>query len=146
MIKYAHTMIRVSEPNETIRILKLIGFREIRRTKNEANRYSTIYMAADDDYENAQFHRTCELELTWNWDESGYTGGRNFGHIAFRVSDIYQACRTLIDHGVVINRPPRDGMMAFFRLPDGISIELLQEGKSLVPEEPWLSMPNKGTW
>jgi lactoylglutathione lyase len=137
-MKYLHTMIRVSDPEETIRFFELLGLREVRRMDNEKGRYTLIFMAAPGD-ENAQ------VELTHNWDEKGYEGGRNFGHLAYRVNDIYETCRRLMDHGVTINRPPRDGHMAFVRTPDNISVELLQDGY-LEPREPWASMPNTGTW
>ncbi|UAK24583.1 VOC family protein [Sphingomonas nostoxanthinifaciens] len=137
-MKYLHTMIRVSDPDATIRFLGLLGLREVKRMESESGRFTLIYLAAPGD-EDAQ------VELTHNWDETGYTGGRNFGHIAYQVDDIYAVCRTLMDAGVTINRPPRDGHMAFVRTPDGISIELLQAGR-LEPAEPWLSMPNTGSW
>ena len=137
-MKYLHTMIRVSDPDATIRFFELLGLREVRRTDNEKGRFSLIFLAAPGD-EDAQ------VELTHNWDEKGYDGGRNFGHLAYRVDDIYETCRRLMDNGVTINRPPRDGHMAFVRTPDGISIELLQDGY-LEPQEPWASMPNIGTW
>ena len=138
-MKYLHTMIRVSDPEETIRFFELIGLREVRRMENEAGRYTLIFLAAPGEEGKA------EVELTHNWDEKGYEGGRNFGHLAYRVDDIYATCQRLMDAGVTINRPPRDGHMAFVRSPDGISIELLQEGH-LEPQEPWASMPNSGTW
>ena len=138
-MKYLHTMIRVSDPEETIRFFELIGLREVRRMENEAGRYTLIFLAVPGEEGKA------EVELTHNWDEKGYEGGRNFGHLAYRVDDIYTTCQRLMDAGVTINRPPRDGHMAFVRTPDGISIELLQEGH-LEPQEPWASMPNSGTW
>ena len=138
-MKYLHTMIRVSDPEETIRFFELIGLREVRRMENEAGRYTLFFLAAPGEEGKA------EVELTHNWDEKGYEGGRNFGHLAYRVDDIYTTCQRLMDAGVTINRPPRDGHMAFVRSPDGISIELLQEGH-LEPQEPWASMPNSGTW
>jgi lactoylglutathione lyase len=137
-MKYLHTMIRVSDPQETIRFFELLGLREVRRMDNEKGRFTLIFLAAPGD-EDAQ------VELTHNWDEKGYDGGRNFGHLAYRVDDIYETCRRLMDNGVTINRPPRDGHMAFVRTPDGISVELLQDGY-LEPQEPWASMPNTGTW
>jgi lactoylglutathione lyase len=137
-MKYLHTMIRVSDPEQTIRFFELLGLREIRRMDNEKGRFTLIFLAAPGD-EDAQ------VELTHNWDEKGYEGGRNFGHLAYRVDNIYETCRRLMDNGVTINRPPRDGHMAFVRTPDGISIELLQDGY-LEPQEPWASMPNSGTW
>jgi lactoylglutathione lyase len=139
-MKYLHTMIRVSDPEETVRFFQLLGLREIRRADSEAGRFTLIFLAAPGD-EDAQ------VELTHNWDhEGGYGGGRNFGHLAYRVDDIYASCQRLMDHGVTINRPPRDGHMAFVRTPDGISIELLQAGERLPPSEPWASMENQGTW
>ncbi|HET8611415.1 MAG TPA: VOC family protein [Sphingomonas sp.] len=137
-MKYLHTMIRVSDPDETIRFFDLLGLRELRRMENEKGRYTLIFLAAPGDEE-------AQVELTHNWDEKGYEGGRNFGHLAYRVDNIYETCRRLMEAGVTINRPPRDGHMAFVRSPDGISIELLQDGH-LEPAEPWASMPNSGTW
>jgi lactoylglutathione lyase len=137
-LKYLHTMIRVSDPEETIRFFNLLGLREMRRMDNEQGRFTLIFLAAPGD-EQAQ------VELTHNWDEKGYEGGRNFGHLAYQVDDIYETCRRLMDAGIPINRPPRDGYMAFVRTPDGISVELLQDGR-LEPREPWASMPNTGTW
>jgi lactoylglutathione lyase len=138
-MKYLHTMIRVSDPDATIRFFNLLGLREVRRMDNEKGRFTLIFMAAPGD-EDAQ------VELTHNWDEKGYDGGRNFGHLAYRVENIYETCQRLMENGVTINRPPRDGHMAFVRTPDDISIELLQEGAALPPAEPWSSMPNTGSW
>jgi lactoylglutathione lyase len=138
MTKYLHTMIRVSDPDATIRFFALLGLREVKRMESEKGRFTLIYLAAPGD-EDAQ------VELTHNWGEDGYAGGRNFGHIAFQVEDIYATCQRLMDAGVTINRPPRDGHMAFIRTPDAISIELLQDGH-LEPAEPWASMPNIGEW
>ncbi len=138
-MKYLHTMIRVSDPRATIDFFALLGLRELRRTDSEKGRFSLIFLAAPGDDE-------AQVELTHNWDEAGYGGGRNFGHLAYRVEDIYATCRRLMDAGVTINRPPRDGHMAFVRTPDDISIELLQEGGALPPQEPWASMPNTGVW
>jgi lactoylglutathione lyase len=138
-MKYLHTMIRVSDPAETLRFFELLGLREIRRMADEAGRFTLIFLAAPGD-EQAQ------IELTHNWDEKGYSEGRNFGHVAYRVDDIYATCRRLTEGGVTINRPPRDGRMAFVRTPDNISIELLQAGDALPPAEPWASMPNTGHW
>jgi lactoylglutathione lyase len=137
-MKYLHTMIRVSDPDATIRFFELLGLKELRRIDNEKGRFSLIFLAAPDDEE-------AQVELTWNWDEKGYDGGRNFGHLAYKVENIYESCQRLMDAGVVINRPPRDGHMAFIRTPDNISIELLQDGV-LEPAEPWASMPNIGVW
>lgn len=138
-MKYLHTMIRVSDPEATIRFFNLLGLREVRRIDNDKGRFSLIFLAAPGD-EDAQ------VELTHNWDEQGYDGGRNFGHLAYRVDDIYETCQRLMDNGITINRPPRDGHMAFVRTPDAISIELLQQGTPLPPAEPWASMENVGTW
>lgn len=137
-MKYLHTMIRVSDPEATVRFFELIGLKELHRMDNPAGKYTLIFLAAPGD-EGAQ------VELTHNWDESGYGEGRNFGHLAYRVDNIYETCQRLMDAGVTINRPPRDGHMAFVRSPDNISIELLQEGH-LPPQEPWASMPNTGHW
>jgi len=137
-MKYLHTMIRVSDPGATIRFFELLGLKELRRFDNEAGRFTLIFLAAPGD-EDAQ------VELTHNWDESGYGEGRNFGHLAYRVENIYETCQLLMDAGVTINRPPRDGHMAFVRSPDNISVELLQDGH-LEPAEPWASMPNTGHW
>ncbi|MBU6251587.1 MAG: VOC family protein [Alphaproteobacteria bacterium] len=138
-MKYLHTMIRVSDPDATIRFFELLGLKELRRYDNEAGRFSLIFLAAPGDEE-------AQIELTHNWDESGYGEGRNFGHVAYSVSNIYETCQKLMDGGVTINRPPRDGKMAFVRTPDNISIELLQAGPALDPAEPWASMPNIGAW
>ena len=143
MPKYLHSMIRVSDLDATIRFFGLIGLREVRRMDNEKGRFTLIFLAAPGD-EDAM------VELTYNWPpEEGepetYSGGRNFGHLAYRVENIYDTCRRLMDGGVTINRPPRDGHMAFVRSPDGISVELLQDGH-LPPQEPWASMPNVGEW
>lgn len=138
-MKYLHTMIRVSDPAETIRFFELLGLKELKRYDNEAGRFTLIFLAAPGD-------ESAQIELTHNWDESGYTGGRNFGHIAYAVDDIYESVERLSAGGVTINRPPRDGRMAFVRSPDGISIELLQKGEPLPPREPWASAPNIGSW
>ena len=138
-MKYLHTMIRVSDPGETIRFFALLGLCELRRMDNEQGRFSLIFLAAPGD-------ETAQIELTHNWDESGYSEGRNFGHIAFSVENIYETCQRLQEGGVTINRPPRDGRMAFVRTPDNISVELLQHGAALPPAEPWASMSNTGTW
>jgi lactoylglutathione lyase len=139
-MKYLHTMVRVSDVTASLRFYcDALGLREIKRTDHEAGRFTLIFLAAPGD-------ESAQVELTHNWDESGYTGGRNFGHLAYAVDDIYAACQRLADHGVTINRPPRDGRMAFVRSPDGISIELLQAGPALPPAEPWASMPNTGSW
>ena len=137
-MRYLHTMLRISDPEATIRFFKLLGLEERRRMENEAGRFTLIFLGVPGDQG--------EVELTHNWDESGYGGGRNFGHLAYRVDNIYETCQRLMDAGVTINRPPRDGHMAFVRSPDNISIELLQEGGKLAPAEPWVSMPNTGEW
>jgi lactoylglutathione lyase len=134
-----HTMIRVSDPDATIRFFELVGLKEVRRMDNEAGRFTLIFLAAPGQ------EGVAEVELTHNWDPEDYAGGRNFGHLAYRVDNIYETCRRLMDAGVTINRPPRDGHMAFVKTPDGISIELLQDGR-LDPAEPWASMPNTGSW
>jgi lactoylglutathione lyase len=139
-MKYLHTMVRVTDVEKSLRFYRdLLGLKEIRRIDNEKGRYTLIFLAAPGD-ENAQ------VELTYNWDPEVYTGGRNFGHLAYRVADIYALCDRLMKGGVTINRPPRDGHMAFVRSPDNISIELLQAGDPLPPAEPWKSMPNTGAW
>ena len=140
MTKYLHTMIRVSDPEATIRLFALLGVNEVRRYDNQAGRFTLIFLAAPGQ------KGAAEVELTHNWDEAGYAGGRNFGHLAYAVDDIYAACQKLADAGVTINRPPRDGRMAFIRTPDNISIELLQAGDALAPQEPWASMANVGEW
>jgi len=138
--KYLHTMIRVSDPEATIRVFELIGLREIRRHDSPAGRFSLIFLAAPGQ------EGVAEVELTHNWGETGYAGGRNFGHLAFGVANIYDTCQLLSAAGITINRPPRDGHMAFIRTPDNISIELLQQGEPLAPQEPWASMMNTGEW
>lgn len=138
-MRYLHTMIRVSDLDASIRFFELLGLKEVRRVDNERGRFSLIFLAARGDEGRA------EVELTHNWDPEIYTGGRNFGHLAYRVDDIYETCQRLMDAGITINRPPRDGHMAFVKTPDGISIELLQDG-ALPPAEPWVSMPNVGSW
>ncbi len=138
-MKYLHTMIRVSDVAATLHFFGLLGLKEMQRIDNEAGRFSLIFLAAPGD-EGAQ------VELTHNWDEAGYAGGRNFGHLAYAVDDIYESCARLQAGGVTINRPPRDGHMAFVRSPDGISVELLQAGGRKQPAEPWASMPNTGAW
>lgn len=140
-MKYLHTMVRVRDLDASLNFYcKLLGLEEIRRKENTEGRYTLVFLAAPGQAEVA------ELELTWNWDAEDYSGGRNFGHLAYAVDDIYAACQRLQDGGVIINRPPRDGHMAFVRSPDQISIELLQKGKALPAQEPWASMPNQGKW
>lgn len=123
-----------------------LGMVERSRVENEKGRFTLVFLAAPGDAENSRANKSPEIELTYNWDEHEYSGGRNFGHLAYRVDDIYALCQRLMDKGVTINRPPRDGHMAFIRSPDGISIELLQAGAALPPAEPWASMPNTGVW
>jgi lactoylglutathione lyase len=137
-MKYLHAMVRVTDPHATIRFFELLGLKETRRMVSESGRFTLIYLAAPGDEQ-------AEVELTHNWDPEEYSGGRNFGHLAYRVDDIYATCQRMMDSGVTINRPPRDGYMAFVRTPDGISIELLGDGRR-EPAEPWLSMPNTGVW
>ena len=138
-MKYLHTMIRVSDVPATLAFFALLGLDELRRIDSEAGRFTLIFLAAPGD-------EAAQVELTHNWDETGYSGGRNFGHLAYAVDDIYAACQRLHDGGVAINRPPRDGHMAFVLSPDGISVELLQSGARLASAEPWVSMPNTGVW
>ena len=139
-MKYLHTMVRVSDLRKSLDFYcNALGLTEVRRTEHPEGRFTLVFLAAPGD-EQAQ------IELTHNWDEHGYDGGRNFGHVAYQVEDIYAACERLQKAGVVINRPPRDGRMAFVRSPDDISIELLQRGPALPPAEPWKSMPNPGKW
>ena len=138
-MKYLHTMIRVSDPDATIRFFEALGLCELKRYENQQGRFTLIFLAAPGD-------EAAQVELTWNWDEAGYGEGRNFGHLAYAVENIYESCQRLADAGYTINRPPRDGRMAFVRTPDNISIELLQEGEALAPVEPWASAPNVGHW
>jgi lactoylglutathione lyase len=145
-MEYLHTMIRVTDLKATIAFFELMGFAETRRVENEKGRFTLVFLAASDDTERARREQAPLIELTYNWDPEAYSGGRNFGHLAYRVDDIYATCKKLMDAGVTINRPPRDGNMAFIRTPDSISIELLQKGPALAPAEPWASMPNTGVW
>ena len=139
-MKYLHTMVRVADLEASLDFYcAKLGLEELRRIDNEAGRFTLVFLAAPGDSE-------AQVELTHNWDPEALDGGRNFGHLAYRVNDIYALCQRLMDGGVVINRPPRDGYMAFVRSPDGISVELLQEGRPRPPEEPWASMPNTGVW
>ena len=138
-MRFLHTMLRVSDPDAAIRFFNLLGLEERRRKDVPQGRFTLIFLGVPGD-------EGGEVELTHNWDEAGYSGGRNFGHLAYEVDDIYDSCRRLMDAGVTINRPPRDGHMAFVRSPDSISIELLQKGEALEPAEPWSSMPNTGEW
>ena len=146
-MRYLHTMVRVADLEAALTFWRDgLGLREISRMDNEKGRYTLVFLAAPDDVERARAEKAPMVELTYNWDPETYAGGRNFGHLAYRVSNIYDTCARLAAAGIPISRPPRDGHMAFVRSPDGISIELLQEGASLAPAEPWSSMANTGTW
>ncbi len=146
-MRYLHTMIRVSDVDASLDFFcNKLGLVETERYDNEKGRYTLIFLAAPEDAKSAKSKHSPLVELTHNWDPEEYHGGRNFGHLAYRVDDIYQVCQRLMDAGVTINRPPRDGHMAFVRSPDNISIELLQEGDALPKQEPWASMPNVGEW
>ncbi len=139
-MKYLHTMVRVTDIEQSLRFYRdALGLVELRRQENDKGRFTLVFLAAPGD-EDAQ------VELTYNWDPQAYDGGRNFGHLAYAVDDIYATCKRLMEHGITINRPPRDGHMAFVRSPDNISIELLQKNARLAPAEPWASMPNTGVW
>jgi lactoylglutathione lyase len=146
-MEYLHTMIRVSNLEQSLDFFcNKLGLVEVRRTENEKGRFTLVFLAAPGDVEKARETKAPLLELTYNWDEHEYSGGRNFGHLAYQVDDIYETCRKLMDAGITINRPPRDGYMAFIKTPDNISIELLQRGEAKPVQEPWASMPNTGTW
>ena len=145
-MEYLHTMIRVTDLKASIAFFELMGFVETRRVENDRGRFTLVFLAASGDAERARKEQAPLIELTWNWDPEVYTGGRNFGHLAYRVDDIYATCKRLMDAGVTINRPPCDGNMAFIRTPNSISIELLQKGRALPAAEPWASMPNTGVW
>ena len=146
-MKYLHTMVRVSDLEKSLDFYcNKLGMTETRRTESEKGRYTNIFLSASRDMTSAKETKAPVVELTYNWDPESYTGGRNFGHLAYSVENIYDLCQSLMDAGVTINRPPRDGRMAFVRSPDGISIELLQDGDALPPKEPWTSMPNTGSW
>ncbi|WP_296169696.1 VOC family protein [uncultured Brevundimonas sp.] len=146
-MRYLHTMVRVTDLDASLHFYcDLLGLSEVRRMENEEGRYTLVFLAALKDADRSAAERSPEVELTFNWDPEDYSGGRNFGHLAYKVDDIYAACARLQAGGVTINRPPRDGRMAFVRSPDGISIELLQEGEPLAPAEPWVSMANTGSW
>ena len=139
-MKYLHTMVRVTDIDASLDFYcAKLGLTELRRIDNEAGRFTLVFLAAPGD-------ETAQVELTWNWDPESLSGGRNFGHLAYQVDDIYATCQRLLDGGVTINRPPRDGWMAFVRSPDGVSIELLQKGEPLAPATPWADMPNTGSW
>ncbi|WP_293724410.1 VOC family protein [Stappia sp.] len=151
-MRYLHTMIRVTDPDATVKFFELLGLKETRRMNSEAGRFTLIFLATPEDISEPGQRARAEIELTYNWPpEDGsapetYTGGRNFGHLAYHVDNIYETCQRMMDAGVTINRPPRDGHMAFIKTPDGISIELLQAGERLEPAEPWASMANTGSW
>lgn len=146
-MRYLHTMVRVTDLEASLRFwCDLLGLEEVRRVDNDQGRFTLVFLAAPADLARSSAERSPEVELTYNWDPETYAGGRNFGHLAYKVDNIYAACQRLMDGGVVINRPPRDGYMAFVRSPDGISIELLQEGEPRPPAEPWASMVNTGIW
>ncbi len=146
-MEYLHTMVRISNVEESLNFYcNLLGMTEVRRKESEKGRFTLIFLAADGDKVRAESEKSPLLELTYNWDPEEYTGGRNFGHLAFRVENIYETCQKLADGGVTINRPPRDGYMAFVKSPDGISVELLQKGDPLPPQEPWESMASTGSW
>lgn len=146
-MQYAHTMIRVSNLEESIAFFHdTLGLVEIRRVDNEKGQYTNVFLASPEDVKAAAGRIVPSIELTFNWGEHTYTGGRNFGHLAFYVDDIYATCKRIMDFGIVVNRPPRDGHMAFFKTPDGISIELIQRNGDLPVQEPWASMPNTSTW
>ncbi|MCY4212837.1 MAG: VOC family protein [Gammaproteobacteria bacterium] len=139
-MKYLHTMVRVTDIDASLDFYcAKLGLTELRRIDNEAGRFTLVFLAAPGD-------ESAQVELTWNWDPESLSGGRNFGHLAYQVDDIYATCQRLMDGGVTINRPPRDGWMAFVRSPDGVSVELLQKGEPLAPAAPWADMPNTGTW
>jgi lactoylglutathione lyase len=139
-MKYLHTMVRVTDIDASLRFYcDALGLKEVKRMSNDKGRFTLVFLAAPGD-------ESAQVELTHNWDPEEYTGGRNFGHLAYAVDDIYATCQRLMDRGVTINRPPRDGHMAFVRSPDNISIELLQKGNPLAPQQPWQNMPNTGKW
>jgi len=146
-MRYLHTMVRVADLDSALDFYcAKLGLKETHRTENEPGRFTLVFLAAPGDAARAGAENTPLIELTYNWDTHEYPGGCNFGHLAYAVENVYETCEKLMKAGVTINRPPRDGRMAFVRSPDGISIELLQEGGSLSPQEPWLSMPNSGSW
>ena len=146
-MRYLHTMIRVTDVDRSLDFFcDKLGMKEVRRHESEQGRFTLIFLAASEDEASGRDSKAPLVELTYNWDPEDYKGGRNFGHLAYEVDDIYATCQKLMDNGVTINRPPRDGHMAFVRSPDGISIEILQKGESLGPAEPWASMPNTGAW
>ena len=145
--QYLHTMVRVTDIDASKKFYcDLLGMQEVRRVEHEKGRFTLVFLAAQEDVARFRQQAAPALELTYNWDHETYSGGRNFGHLAYQVDDIYATCQHIMDKGVTINRPPRDGRMAFIVSPDGISVELLQRGEPLSPCEPWLSMPNIGSW
>ena len=145
-MRYLHTMIRVSDLEESLNFFKLLDIHEVSRKENEQARFTLVFLSATGDEKLVENAKSPLIELTFNWDEKDYDGGRNFGHLAFEVDDIYAVCKRLLQHKIVINRPPRDGRMAFVQSPDQISIELLQKGKPLPVISPWKKMLNQGTW
>ena len=145
-MRYLHTMIRVSDLEESLNFFKLLDIHEVSRKENEQARFTLVFLSATGDEKLIENAKSPLIELTFNWDEKDYDGGRNFGHLAFEVDDIYAVCKRLLQNKIIINRPPRDGRMAFVQSPDQISIELLQKGKSLPIISPWKDMPNQGTW
>ncbi|MCB1969647.1 MAG: VOC family protein [Geminicoccaceae bacterium] len=146
-MRYLHTMVRVKNLDDSLDFYcNKMGMKEVRRIENEGGRFTLVFLSATDDEAAAGEHRAPLLELTYNWDPEEYTGGRNFGHLAYEVDNVYEFCRRMMDMGVTINRPPREGRMAFIKSPDGISFEILQKDGNLPVEEPWASMPNTGTW
>ena len=146
-MKFLHTMIRASNLDDTLDFFcNKLGLQEVNRYDSDAGRFTLVFLAVPQDVECARVDQAPLVEITYNWDPEAYDGGRNFGHLAYRVDDIYAICQQLMDSGVTINRPPRDGRMAFVRSPDGISVELLQAGEAMAPAEPWASMENTGTW
>ena len=146
-MEYLHTMVRVRDLDESLKFYcEALGLQEVRRYDSEKGRFTLVFLSAPGDVDRAKDNKSPLVELTYNWDPEEYTGGRNFGHLAYRVDNIYEKCKFLQERGVDILRPPRDGHMAFIKSPDGISVELLQKGESLPPEEPWVSMENQGSW
>ncbi|MHC2000534.1 VOC family protein [Methylobacterium sp. CM6241] len=146
-MEYLHTMVRVADLDKALAFyVDTFGLRETRRVENEKGRFTLVFLAAPGDYDTALETKAPQVELTYNWDPETYSGGRNFGHLAYQVDDIYAFCARLQDKGVTINRPPRDGYMAFVKSPDGISLEILQKGEAKAPQEPWASMENTGSW
>lgn len=146
-MEFLHTMVRVKDLEESLRFYcDLLGLHEVKRYDSERGRFTLVYLAASGQLEGAKETFSPTIELTYNWDKEDYSGGRNFGHLAFAVENIYELCKKLMNAGVTINRPPRCGHMAFVKSPDGISIELLQKGDALAPQQPWLDMPNTGSW